>query len=162
MPQLAIYPGSFDPPTNGHVDVITRAARISGTLIVAVLNNTAKQPVFTLAERVSLLRELTSSIANVEIACFDGLLVDFAAQRSADAIIRGMRTLSDYESEVQMALINRRLRPHTETLFLMASEEHSAISSRMIKEIAILGGEVSQFVPEPVAFKLREKFGPAR
>ncbi len=158
MPLVAIYPGSFDPPTNGHLDVIRRASRLTGRLIVAVLNNTSKQPLFPVEERLSMLRELTSAVRNVEIDCFDGLLVEYAAQRSADAIIRGIRALSDYEAELQMALINRRLRPETETLFLMAGEEFSYISSRMIKEIVTLGGDVSAFVPELVVRKLREKF----
>jgi pantetheine-phosphate adenylyltransferase len=162
MPSIAIYPGSFDPPTNGHVDVIARAARFTGTLIVAVLNNTSKQPLFPVEDRVSMLRELTSKISNVEVDSFSGLLVEYAAQRSADAIIRGIRALSDYEAELQMALLNRRLRPETETFFLMASEEFSFLSSRMIKEIITLGGDVSTFVPAPVVRRLREKFPSAR
>jgi pantetheine-phosphate adenylyltransferase len=162
MPSIAIYPGSFDPPTNGHVDVITRAARLAGRLIVAVLNNTSKQPLFSVEDRIAMLREVTSNIANVEVDCFSGLLVDYAGERSADAIIRGIRALSDYESELQMALINRRLRPETETLFLMASEEFSFLSSRMIKEVITLGGDVSQFVPAPVAARLQEKLRTAR
>ena len=162
MPNVAIYPGSFDPPTNGHVDIITRASRLGGKLIVAVLNNTSKQPLFAVSERIEMLREVTAHFPNVEVAAFDGLLADFAAQRSADAIIRGIRALSDYESELQMALMNRRLRPQTETLFLMAGEEFSFLSSRMIKEVFTLGGDVSQFVPPPVAARLREKLRAAR
>jgi len=162
MPNVAIYPGSFDPPTNGHVDIITRASRLAGTLIVAVLNNTSKQPLFAVGERIEMLREVTAHFPNVEVAAFDGLLADFAAQRSADAIIRGIRALSDYESELQMALMNRRLRPQTETLFLMAGEEFSFLSSRMIKEVFTLGGDVSQFVPAPVAARLREKLPATR
>lgn len=162
MLSVAIYPGSFDPPSNGHLDIITRAARLTGTLIVAVLNNTGKQPMFPVDDRVAMLRELTSKIANVQVAFFGGLLADFAAQHSADAIVRGIRALSDYESELQMALMNRRLRPETETLFLMASEEFSFLSSRMIKEIITLGGDVSSFVPEPVVRRLREKFPASR
>lgn len=162
MPSIAIYPGSFDPPTNGHLDVIQRAARLSGSLIVAVLNNTSKEPLFPVADRVAMLRELTSSIANIEVDSFSGLLVDYAATRAADAIIRGIRAVSDYESELQMALLNRRLRPQTETLFLLASEEYSFLSSRMIKEIATLGGDISTFVPEPVARKLRQRFTASR
>jgi pantetheine-phosphate adenylyltransferase len=162
MLSVAIYPGSFDPPTNGHMDVITRAARLTGKLIVAVLNNTSKQPLFPVEDRVTMLRELTSTISNVEVERFDGLLVDYAAKRSADAIFRGIRAISDYEVELQMALINRRLRPETETLFLMAGEEFSFVSSRVIKEIITLGGDVSRFVPEPVVQRLREKFPASR
>ena len=155
----AIYPGSFDPLTNGHLDVISRASRLVDHLVVAILNNTLKQPLFSVEERCEMLREATSKIANVEIDSFSGLLVDYVAKRSAGVIIRGIRAISDYESELQMALINRRLRPETETLFLMASEEYSFVSSRMVKEIITLGGDVSSFVPEEVAMRLGRKRG---
>ena len=115
MPNRAIFPGSFDPPTNGHIDIITRASRLAGSLVVAVLNNTSKQPLFPVEERIEMLREATAQFPNVEVDAFNGLLVDYAAQRSADAIIRGIRALSDYEMELQMALMNRRLRPDTST-----------------------------------------------
>jgi pantetheine-phosphate adenylyltransferase len=153
----AIYPGSFDPPTNGHLDVITRAARLVDHLIVAVLNNSQKQPVFTVPERMDMLRELTAASPHVEIASFDGLLVDYLTERSANVVVRGIRALSDYEIELQMALMNRRLRPKTETIFLMASEEYSFVSSRMVKEIITLNGDVSSFVPPAVAERLRER-----
>ncbi len=156
-PLIAIYPGSFDPLTNGHLDVISRAAGLADLLVVAVLNNTQKEPLFSVEERCEMLREATSKIANVEIDSFSGLLVDYAASRSARAIIRGIRAISDYEVELQMALINRRLRPETETVFLMASEEYSFVSSRMVKEIFALNGDISSFVPADVAVRLQNK-----
>jgi len=156
---LAVYPGSFDPLTNGHLDVISRAAKLVDHLVVAILQNTQKQPLFTIDERADMLREATSNISNVEVDSFSGLLVDYAAKRSAGAIIRGIRAISDYEIELQMALINRRLRPETETIFLMASEEYSFLSSRMVKEIIMLKGDVSSFVPAGVMQRLREKMG---
>lgn len=159
---VAIYPGSFDPLTNGHLDIIHRAAQLADRLIVAILNNTSKQPLFSVEERLSMIRESTSNIANVEIDSFSGLLVDYAARRSANAIIRGIRAISDYEAELQMALINRRLRPETETLFLMAGEEFSFISSRMMKEIITLGGNVSSFVPSAVLERLHKKLPRSR
>ena len=153
----AIYPGSFDPLTNGHLDVISRAVRLVDHLVVAILNNTQKQPLFSVEERSEMLRETTSNLSNVEIDSFSGLLVDYAGKRSAKAIIRGIRAISDYEIELQMALINRRLRPETETIFLMASEEYSFVSSRMVKEIITLEGDVSSFVPPLVAARLQRK-----
>jgi len=159
MPHIvAIFPGSFDPLTNGHLDLIARGSRLVDRLVVAILKNTQKQPLFTVEERAEMVREATGEFSNIEIGSFDGLLVDYAAERGANAILRGIRAISDYESELQMALINRRLRPESETLFLMAREEYSFISSRMIKEIVTLGGDVSSFVPEHVADRLRAKF----
>lgn len=149
--KTAIYPGSFDPLTNGHLDLISRGSRLFDHLIVAVLRNTHKQPLFSIEERLVMLREVSTPFVNVEVESFKGLLADFAAQRNANAILRGIRAISDYETELQMAHLNRRLRPQTETIFLLASEEYSFISSRMIKEIITLGGDVSQFVPEPVS-----------
>jgi pantetheine-phosphate adenylyltransferase len=154
---VAIYPGSFDPLTNGHLDLIRRGARLADQLIVAILRNTHKQPLFSIGARTEMIREVTASLPNVEIDSFEGLLVEYAARRNANAILRGIRAISDYETELQMALLNRRMRPETETIFLMAAEEYSFISSRMIKEIVTLGGDVSQFVPEPVAQHLRTK-----
>ena len=159
---IAIYPGSFDPLTNGHLDIIHRAAKLADHLTIAILNNSSKQPLFSVEERLSMIRESTSNISNVEVDSFSGLLVDYAAKRSANGIIRGIRAISDYEIELQMALINRRLRPETETLFLMAGEEFSFISSRMIKEIITLGGDVSAFVPPVVLKRLREKLPASR
>jgi pantetheine-phosphate adenylyltransferase len=159
---LAIYPGSFDPLTNGHLDIISRASRLVDHLIVAILQNSQKQPLFTVGERAQMLGEATAHLPGVEIGSFSGLLVDYAAQRSADVIVRGIRAISDYESELQMALINRRLRPETETIFLMASEEYSFLSSRMVKEIFTLHGDVTAFVPPNVAGRLRSKFPSSR
>ncbi len=157
MRSVAIYPGSFDPLTNGHLDVITRAARFADHLIVAVLNNLQKQPLFSIDERLQMIREATRHILNVEADSFNGLLVDYAHRRHARVIIRGIRAISDYETELQMAAINRRLRPETETVFLLGSAEYAFISSRMVKEIISLGGDVAQFVPPAVASRLLEK-----
>jgi pantetheine-phosphate adenylyltransferase len=153
----AIYPGSFDPLTNGHLDIIARASRLVDHLVVAILQNFQKEPLFSVEERAEMLLESTSNIANVEVDSFSGLLVDYADARSARAIIRGIRAISDYEIELQMALINRRLRPKTETIFLMAGEEYSFVSSRMVKEIITLNGDVSSFVPPTVAIRLLRK-----
>jgi pantetheine-phosphate adenylyltransferase len=155
---VAIYPGSFDPLTNGHLDVISRASRLADHLIVAILSNSQKQALFEVQERKEMVREATASFSNVEVDSFDGLLVDYAARRGANAILRGIRAISDYETELQMALMNRRMRPETETIFLMAGEEYSFISSRMIKEIIMLKGDVSNFVPPCVAARLHAKF----
>lgn len=155
---VAVYPGSFDPLTNGHLDLISRGGRLVDHLIVAILGNTQKQPLFTVEERMQMIREATAHMSNVEVDSFEGLLVDYAARRGANAILRGIRAISDYESELQMALLNRRMRPETETIFLMAREEYSFISSRMIKEIITLGGDVSSFVPRIVADRLRARF----
>lgn len=155
---VAIYPGSFDPPTNGHLDLIARGSRLFDRLIVAILKNTSKQPLFPVKERIEIIGQTTAHFQNVEVDSFEGLLINYAALRGANAILRGIRAISDYESELQMALLNRRMRPETETIFLLAREEFSFISSHMIKEIVTLGGDVSQFVPETVAARLRRKF----
>lgn len=155
--RVAIYPGSFDPLTNGHLDLIARSACLFDQLIVAVLVNTHKTPLFSVEERVAMMRDVCRAFENVEVDSFDGLLVDYAARRKATAIVRGIRAISDYENELQMAHLNRRLRPETETLFLLASEEYAFVSSRMIKEVIRLGGDVSQFVPAPVLHRLRAK-----
>ncbi|HEY1945950.1 MAG TPA: pantetheine-phosphate adenylyltransferase [Bryobacteraceae bacterium] len=155
---IAVYPGSFDPLTNGHLDLIERGSRLFNHLIVAILNNTQKQPLFTAPERIEMLREATAQLSNVEIDSFDGLLVDYAASRNANAILRGIRAISDYENELPMAHLNRRMRPGTETIFLTASAEFSFLSSRMVKEVITLGGDVSKFVPDAVERRLRAKF----
>ena len=156
----AIYPGSFDPITNGHLDVIERGSRMVERLIVAVLSHRGKQPLFSVEERMEMLAQAVRPFANVEVACFDGLLMDFAAQRGASLVLRGIRAISDYELEWQMALMNRRLRPDIETVFLMSREEHSFISLHLVKEVASLGGDVSSMVPAAVDRRLKERFAP--
>jgi pantetheine-phosphate adenylyltransferase len=152
---IAIYPGSFDPITNGHLDLIARGSRLVGRLIVAVLRNEDKSPLFTVEERVAMLREVVGTWPNVEVGSFDGLLVDYAASSGANLILRGIRAISDYEHEWQMALMNRRLRPEIETAFLMAGEEYSFISSRLVKQVVSLGGNVSGMVPPAVEARLK-------
>jgi pantetheine-phosphate adenylyltransferase len=156
----AIYAGSFDPVTNGHLDVLSRAAQVFDEIIVAVARNSEKQGLFTPDERVELLKETTAGIKNTRVTFFHGLLVDFATQQGACAIVRGLRALSDFEYEFQMALMNRRLRPALETFFLMPREEYSYVSSRLVKEVASLGGDVSVFVPAQVAAALRSRYAP--
>lgn len=154
----AIYAGSFDPVTNGHLDVLSRAAQVFDEIIVAVAHNPEKRGLFTPEERVALLRQTTAGIKNTRVTHFHGLLVEFATQQGACAIVRGLRALSDFEFEFQMALMNRRLQPALETFFLMPREEYSYVSSRLVKEIASLGGNVSVFVPVPVAEALRARY----
>jgi len=157
---VAIYPGSFDPITNGHLDLVARGSRMVGRLIVAVLRNQAKQPLFSVEERLEMLAEVVKPYPNVEVGAFDGLLVDYAASRGATMIMRGIRAVSDYELDWQMALMNRRLRPEMETVFLVAGEEYSFISSNLVKEVAALGGNVSGIVPPLVEQRLRKKIPP--
>jgi pantetheine-phosphate adenylyltransferase len=154
----AIYPGSFDPVTNGHLDVIERARKLFDEVVVAVAHNDEKQPLFSLKDRLDLLRETAGKIDNVRIAEFEGLLVEFATKEEAGAVIRGLRAVSDFEFEFQMALMNRKLDAAVETIFLMPKEEYTYLSSRIVKEIARLGGDVSGFVPACVANALRRKF----
>jgi pantetheine-phosphate adenylyltransferase len=154
----AIYPGSFDPVTNGHLDVVERARKLFDELIVAVAHNDEKQPLFSLEERLDLLQQTVGKIDHVRIAQFDGLLVDFAIEQEASAVIRGLRAVSDFEFEFQMALMNRKLKDSVETIFLMPKEEYTYLSSRLVKEIARLGGDVSKFVPGVVASALGKKF----
>jgi pantetheine-phosphate adenylyltransferase len=155
---VAIYPGSFDPITNGHLDLIARGSRVVERLIVAVLRNESKQALFSVEERIEIVQETVRPFANVEVASFDGLLVDYAASRGANLILRGIRAVSDYEYELQMALMNRRLRPELETAFLMAGEAYSFVSSHLVKEVASLGGDVSGLVPPAVEARLKAKF----
>ena len=154
---LAIYPGSFDPVTNGHLDLIERGSKIFGRLVVAVLRNDGKSPLFTLAERMEMLRESTGALANVEVDSFDGLLVDYARQLGARVLLRGIRAVSDYEYELQMAMMNRRLEPEMETIFMLPAEAYSYLSSRLVREIAQLGGAVTGLVPPAVEQRLRAK-----
>jgi pantetheine-phosphate adenylyltransferase len=154
---LAVYPGSFDPLTNGHVDIISRGARLFDRIIVAMLVNAEKAPLFSMAERVEIAREVFKHHANVEVDTFDGLLVDYVERRKAQVIVRGLRAVSDFEFEFQMALMNQRLNPHIETVFMMPAEQYTYISSRLIKEVFALGGRVHGLVPELVEHRLREK-----
>ena len=154
---VAIYPGSFDPITNGHLDLIERASRLVDRLIVSILRNERKQPLFSVPDRVEMLREVTAEFGNVEVDFFEGLLVDYATSRGATLILRGIRAISDYEYEWQMALMNRRLRPEIETMFLMAGEAHSFISSQMVKEVIRLGGNISDLVPAAVERRLKDR-----
>ena len=153
----AIYPGSFDPVTNGHIDIIKRAAGIADELIVGVLQNNAKTPLFSVEERVIILREVTKNLKNVKIIPFEGLLIDFATQVDAKVIVRGLRAITDFEYELQMSQTNRKLNADIETLFLTTSLEYSYLSSTTVKEVASFGGDISQFVPEFVAEKVAEK-----
>lgn len=157
QPIVAIYPGSFDPPTNGHLDLIFRGSRLADQLIVAVLRNEEKRAVFSVEERVEMLRESVAGHPNVTVDSFDGLLADYAARRGARIILRGIRAVSDYEFELQMALMNRRLRPEVETVFLMAAEAYSFLSSRIVKEVIRLGGNVQGLVPPAIEVKLRQR-----
>ena len=154
---MAIYPGSFDPITNGHLDLIQRGSALFDRLIVAILRNDEKRPLFSVEERVEMLREVIGGVTNVEVGSFDGLLVDYAADRGASVILRGIRAISDYEYELQMALMNRRLRPEIETVFLMAGEAHSFISSRLVKEVIRLGGNISGLVPPSIEGRLKRR-----
>jgi pantetheine-phosphate adenylyltransferase len=154
----AIYPGSFDPITNGHLDVIERASKLFDQVVVAVAHNDEKQPLFSLEERLDLLSQTVGRMKNLRVAQFDGLLVEFAAAQQASAVIRGLRAVSDFEFEFQMALMNRKLESNVETIFLMPKEEYTYLSSRLVKEIARLGGDVSKFVPDVIARALRDKF----
>lgn len=155
MSVKALYPGTFDPPTNGHLDLIQRGAKLFGHLTVAILNNPVKNPLFTPEERVEMLQEVTSPLGNVSVATFDGLMVEFARNQGASAVLRGIRAISDYEYEFQMALMNRRLAPEIETVFLQPAGRYSFVSSRMVKEVFSFGGDVTGLVPPNVLKRLR-------
>jgi pantetheine-phosphate adenylyltransferase len=155
----AIYPGTFDPLTFGHIDIIERSVRLFDQVIVAILTNPQKAPLFPVQERIEIMTEvLKPRFSNVEIEVFNGLLVDYAVQKKAQAIVRGIRAVTDYEYEFQMALMNRRLAPGIETVFMMPAENYSYLSSRLVKEIAELGGSVSGLVPETVEKRLKQRF----
>jgi pantetheine-phosphate adenylyltransferase len=156
----AIYPGSFDPITMGHLDIIERSARLFDEVVVALLLNMEKQPMFTTEERVEMIREAIP-LSNVRVGTFEGLLVHYAAEQQAQFVVRGIRAISDYEYELQMALMNRRLEPNVETVFLMAGEAYSYISSRLIKEVFKLGGSIKGLVPELVEERMRDKISKA-
>ena len=157
MAVKALYPGTFDPPTNGHVDLIQRGARLFDHLVVGVLNNRGKNPLFSVSERVEMLGEATRAMSNVTVATFDGLMVEFARLQGASAVLRGIRAISDYEYEFQMALMNRRLAPDVETVFLQPAGRYSFVSSRMLKEVFSLGGDVTGLVPPNVLKRLRSR-----
>lgn len=154
---IAIYPGSFDPLTNGHVDIIRRGARLFDRIVVGVLLNIEKSPLFTVNERVDLARQVFRDTANVEVDTFDGLLVDYARRKRATVIVRGLRAISDFEYEMQMALMNRRLNPEVETVFMMPAEPYTYVSSRLVKEVVALGGSVTGLVPAVIEDSLRDK-----
>ena len=154
---IAIYPGSFDPITNGHLDLIERGSRLVDQLVVAILRNESKQPLFSVEERMEMLREVVTVYPNVEVDSFHGLLVDYARERGATVILRGIRAISDYVEELQMTLMNRRLNPDVETIFMMAGEAYSFISSRLVKEVIGLGGNISGLVPPTVETRLRNR-----
>jgi pantetheine-phosphate adenylyltransferase len=154
---VAIYPGSFDPITIGHLDVIERGSRLCDRLIVSILRNEAKSPLFSVEERMEMLTEVTSRFRNVEVDSFNGLLATWALRRGARVILRGIRAISDYEYELQMALMNRRLQPQLETVFLLAGEQFSFISSKLVKEVYSLGGDITGLVPPIVEKRLRER-----
>jgi pantetheine-phosphate adenylyltransferase len=155
---IALYPGSFDPITNGHLDLIQRGSRLFDKLIVSILRNDDKEPLFSVEERTEMLREVVHVYPNVEVDSFDGLLVDHASAHSATVLLRGIRAISDYEYELQMALMNRRLQPDIETIFMMANEAYSFISSRLIKQVFGLGGNITGLVPPSVESRLQRRF----
>jgi pantetheine-phosphate adenylyltransferase len=157
MATIAVYPGSFDPLTNGHVDIITRGATLFDRIVVAILVNGEKSPLFTMEERVDIARAVFKDQPNVEVDTFDGLLVDYMERRKADVIVRGLRAVSDFEFEFQMALMNRRLNAKIQTVFMMPAEQYTYISSRLIKEVFALGGRVHGLVPDMVEARLRQK-----
>ena len=157
MSVRALYPGTFDPPTNGHVDLIQRGAKLFEHLTVGILKNPVKNPLFTVEERVEMLSEATRTLDNVSVATFDGLMVDFARQLDARAVLRGIRAISDYEHEFQMALMNRRLAPEIETVFLQPAGRYSFVSSRMVKEVFSFGGDVTGLLPPNVHKRLRKR-----
>jgi pantetheine-phosphate adenylyltransferase len=154
---VAIYPGSFDPLTNGHVDIIHRGSRLFERIVIAVLINLEKAPLFTVPERVDIARMAFKDMPNVEVDTFDGLLVDYARKKKASVIVRGLRAVSDFEYEMQMALMNRRLNGEVETVFMMPAEPYTYVSSRLVKEVVALGGSVHGLVPDSVEARLREK-----
>lgn len=154
---IAIYPGSFDPLTKGHLDLIERCSTLVDRLVVSILANESKLPLFSVHERMEMLSEVCAPYPNVEVDCFEGLLVDYAKRKGARAILRGIRAISDYEYELQMALMNRRLGPDIETIFMMASEAYSFVSSRLVKEVFRLGGDISGLVPACVEQRLKNR-----
>jgi pantetheine-phosphate adenylyltransferase len=158
MQVTAVYPGTFDPITNGHLDIIARGVRLFDRIIVALLKNADKEPLLPLDERIEIVRAVVGGFPNVTVESFDGLLVDYARARGAQAIVRGLRALSDFEFEFQMALMNRRLEAGVETVFMMPSETYSYVSSRLVKEVAHLGGDITGLVPPEVVLRLKARY----
>lgn len=156
--KIAICPGSFDPATNGHIDIITRSGLLFDKVIVAVLNNPNKKPLFSVEERVELLRKTCGSIKNIEIDSFSGLLIEYAKSKNANAIVKGLRAVSDFEYELQMALMNKKLNPDIETVFMMTSSKYSYLSSSLVKEVASLGGCIRGLVPEIIEEEIHKRF----
>jgi pantetheine-phosphate adenylyltransferase len=157
MMKIAIYPGSFDPITNGHLDILERALRLFDKVVITIARNSAKNPLFTEKERVALIQKATKDYRNVEVDSFDGLLVKYVQKKNAIAVVRGLRAMTDFEYELQMALMNRKLDEKTETVFLMSNEKYTYLSSNFVREIARLGGDVSKFVPPVVLKALQQK-----
>jgi len=158
MTRIAVCPGSFDPVTNGHLDIIKRGAKVFDKIYVCVLNNSSKKPLFTVEERIELLQESTKDIHNIEVESFQGLLMDYASQKKANAILRGLRAVSDFEYEMQITSMNRILNEEIETFFMMTNNQYSFLSSSIVKEAAKYHGEISELVPKPVELALKEKF----
>lgn len=159
MASIAVCPGSFDPVTYGHLDIITRASRVFDTVVVAVLNNQNKNPLFTVEERVDLLKEVTKNLENVEVDSFNGLLMDYVLEKNANTIIRGLRAVSDFEYELQIASMNRKISEEVETFFIMTNNKYSFLSSSIVREIAKYNGPVTDLVPNVVEIALKKKFG---
>lgn len=155
----AIYPGSFDPVTFGHIDIIKRSANLFDEIIVGVLNNTSKSPLFSVEERVNMLKEATRDIPNIRIASFSGLLVDFVKETEATVVVRGLRAITDFEYELQLAQTNHVLNPNIDTMFLTAKLEYLYLSSTIVREVAAFGGDISKFVPEKIAMRMYDKYG---
>jgi pantetheine-phosphate adenylyltransferase len=156
--KIGVYPGSFDPITNGHLDIIERSSRVFDKLIVAVVKNHSKKPLFTVEERLNLISKSIEGLTNVEVDHFEGLLVDFVSAKGAQVIVKGLRAMSDFEYEFQMALLNRKLQPNIETIFMMTNHKYSYLSSSMVKEIAALGGTIEELIPEPIRQDILNKF----
>lgn len=156
--RIAVYPGSFDPVTNGHLDIIKRSANVFDKVVVGVLNNSGKKPLFSIEERVDMLKEVTRDLDNVEIDSFTGLLVDFVKKKNASVIVKGLRTVMDFEYEFQMALLNKALNPEYETIFMMTNSKYSYISSSMVKELAGFHGNLTGLVPAEIINKIKQKY----
>lgn len=157
--RCAVYPGSYDPVTNGHVDIIERGLKLFDRIVVAILKNPSKNSLFSIDERMDLLKNTFGDRKEIEIDCFEGLLVNYLKKKNINTVVRGLRAISDFEMEFQMALMNRRIEPECETIFLVPSVQYSFVSSRLVKEIYLLGGEIKNMIPPAVDQKLKEKFG---